>query len=337
MALALVPIILVVLLIAYGGVHARYGWPSDQYQGWVLLSILGLSLLPVFLVILGFLASVGARLGGGGVELSFANASVQAEGAVRSTYVSENLGTLDSSGQVDGDALQNILEALADAHRSDVTVVDLGRGKTWWESRLFILIAGAARRPSPQAIAFVDDENGRSGVFVGWASPEKLLRSHLEESPATQGPYDRAVALSRQWEIGFPKVPQPGLPAGPPEVQLPWSPDPLSLPPLERGDANPGFAFELFLQQQLAGSTASQDLRKRVTVVDVTQRLYRSPLITDSIDINATDDQWAKILVEDSRRFFAVVEKGSLRSLIPRDALLTALVAPLAKEIKRPG
>jgi hypothetical protein len=164
LALVSVPIILGLLLAAYGFMRANFGWPHDQYQGWLLLSILMLSLLPVFLLVLGLLASVGGTVEApGGVRVSFTGASEQAAGSVSKAHLSENLGTADASpAALNQSSLQNILGALQTAHESDVTVVDIGQGETWWESRLFILIAGAAR-PRGTRTAY-------RGPPMGWAT-----------------------------------------------------------------------------------------------------------------------------------------------------------------------
>jgi hypothetical protein len=74
-----VPFSLLFLIALYGLARATLGWPSERYEGWLLLCILLLSLLPVFLLVLEMLASLGGSVEvPGGVRLSFASASLQA-------------------------------------------------------------------------------------------------------------------------------------------------------------------------------------------------------------------------------------------------------------------
>jgi hypothetical protein len=56
---------------------------------------------------------------------------------------------LDDSGTV------QILETLRAAVRHQVAVVDLDDGTAWWETRLLVLCAGAARQGRPNAIVFL--------------------------------------------------------------------------------------------------------------------------------------------------------------------------------------
>src|SRR4051794_11368618 len=54
-----VPAVLTALLLAYGLVRSFAGWPTDHYQGWTLLGILLLSVLPVLLLLLEAIVSSG--------------------------------------------------------------------------------------------------------------------------------------------------------------------------------------------------------------------------------------------------------------------------------------
>ena len=321
LAIVLAPVILVVLVIGVAILRSTADWPSDAYQGWTTLAVVLLALLPILLVVIQLIAKTGGELKVAGVALSFAAASQEAAAAVRTTTLEENLGA--SAGEaVERTSLSSVLRALRRARDSDVTVIDLRAGHTWWESRLLILVAGAARRERPQTLAFVGDRNGRRSIFLGWASPSRLLDLHLASDPSLAKAYFTAVTKAAQWELG---VPQPGAPEC---VLLPWnSQQRLCLPPSD-ASPDPGFAFELFLQGTLEIGPVREP--SFVTIARL-QQLYEAALVTDHVEAGSRDEVWIDALRREQRPFFAVTADGRLKSIVPREALLTALVIRLAE------
>jgi hypothetical protein len=287
----------------------------------VLLAIVLLSLLPVLLLLIDVLVTRGATIQLPGVSLSFAQASEEAAARLRTTTLSENLGVSDDV-TVAQTSLRSVLRALRRAHDSEMTVVDLRKGRTWWETRLCVLVAGAASRDRPQAIAFIADRNGRAGAFLGWASPSSLLELHRSAEPSFANAHDRALALAAQWRLGIP--PADGHST---YVVLPWNSAQLHLPALADDVSDPAFALELFLQQQL--EQANPELRRYVTAQRLLE-LYEPVLVTDRVEADADDETWARTLSTSPRRFFAVTAADTLRTLVPRDVLTGALVARLA-------
>ena len=243
--------------------------------------------------------------------------------AVATTAIVENLGA--AAEPIAQSSLRSLLRALRRAHDSEVIVVDLRRGQTWWDTRLFILIAGAARRNRPQVVAFIGDRNGRTGVFLGWATPSRLLEMHLAAEPAFGAPYASALARTLQWQIGTPPADPPGTAK---YVILPWTNTALSLPPVEGDTADPEFAMELFLQQALEGPGAV--IAPRHVSVQRLLALYEPELITDEVEAAAPDRVWADLLVTGHRRYFAVTTAGTFKYLVSRDALMGAMLARLA-------
>ncbi|WP_284982359.1 hypothetical protein [Arthrobacter sp. efr-133-TYG-118] len=325
-ALLTVPVVLVVLLFIYGFAKAALGWPDSRYEGWVLLGVVSLSLLSVFLLVVQVLAASGARIEvPGGIKISFDSASAQAASSTRSTTLSENLGTPESE-PVPQSSVTSILRSLRRAQSSDITVVDLGNGQKWWESRLFILIAGAARRTRPQAIAFIGDRNGAPGVFLGWAAPSDLLEQILASNDSLRIAHHAAAAMTARWQIGEPVKPSPGAF---PQVLLPWNNQPFFLPPSNESP-DPDFAFELFLQQNVDVPDLSS-LRRHVHVQRL-RDLFEPVLVTDHADKQAGVGDWANLLTSSPRRFFALTSAGRFQALVLRDALVSALVARLVAE-----
>ena len=321
-ALVAVPIVFLALLGALVLARRLADWPGNGYQGWTLLAVVLLSLLPVILLVIEAAARNRGQVSAFGVSLSFAGASREAAVGLRTATLEENLDA-SSEPAVQQTELPSLIAALRRAHDSDVTVVDLRAGRTWWETRLFILVAGAARRGRPRALAFVGDLNGQRGTFIGWASPSRLLDLHLAADDSLRLGYASASSLTAQFELSTPIAGSRTCRA------KPWNTSTqICLPPMARGAADPDFALELFLQQQL--ETGPNQQRRYVTATRL-RELYEPALVIDHIETGSSDDDWVNLLRKQPRPFFAVTDEGSLRSLVPRDALLTALVLRLAE------
>jgi hypothetical protein len=316
---------LVLLLVLLGLLVASRmtaQWPANRDVNSLIVPVLFVVLIPVLLLVVEGLAARGGSIDVAGVSLSFASTSQAAAAGLQTTTLSQNLGTAEDA-VVQSSSLTSILDALRAAHRSDVTVVDLGRGQTWWESRLFILVAGAAERDRPRVIAFMADQGGLKKRFLGWAEPARLLDVHLQASPELSQHYARAQADVAQWRLGSPAGTGPG---GQSAVILPWGGQQY-LPMVADGRADPSFALELFLQAAL-DDASHLGLRRPVNAHRL-QDLYGAELITDAIDVSADTGRWAAMLTTSHRTFFALTDSGSFKGLVPRDSLVAALVARL--------
>jgi hypothetical protein len=334
-AVLLTPVILVALVVGHGVARANLDWPDPRYGGWVLLGIVLLSILPVLLVLVELVATAGGSVKVAGVAVSFAATSQELADRVPSATLTENLQTSDDA-PVSQSSLRSILRALRSARDSEVTIVDLRSGQTWWESRLFILVSGAARTGRPRAIAFVGDRNGQKGVFLGWAPPAQLLQAHLAHMPELADAFATSRATAELWRLDDGTNAVPGVPAaalgvpavarGATAVKLPWRGQ-LRLPEVDRDKPDPAFAEELFLQR-LLDDDPRPELRQHVTIQRLLQ-LYETVLITDHVDVDANDEAWVELLGRSQRRFFAMTKAGVFKGLVPRDALISALVTRL--------
>jgi hypothetical protein len=332
-AVVAVPIALVLFVILLTALKTMTGVPSDANQGWALLAVVLLSLAPVILLMVESIARNRGELRVLGVSLSFAAASREAAAGVSSTTLDENLGTAISE-TVGRSSLPVVIRTLRRAHDSDVIVIDLKEGATWWESRLFILLAGATRRKQPKAVAFVAKRNDYDGAFLGWAAPAKLLQLHLEANPELATVYALALANTRQWELG---TPGPGMP---PTVTPPWGGGARYLPPNEGDTPDPEFALELYMNDEIERRRGQQlpqggDSFRRLVTIQRLLELYESALVTDYVEKGASDEEWINTLRRSHRGFFALTSEGRLNTLVPRDALLTALVLRLAENAAR--
>lgn len=101
------------------------------------------------------------------------------------------------------------------------------------------------------------------------------------------------------------------------------------MPNSEDVDWDSKYAFELNLQFQVDTRAGMHpELRDRVTVSRV-EELYRAVLVQDSVDVDAGTEEWARLLTGLSRRFFALTKSGVLRTLIPRDAMVSSILGSL--------
>lgn len=89
--------------------------------------------------------------------------------------VGTNIGV--RAGPVNDSSSSQVLASLEDAVKNEVVIVDLEEGQGWWERRLLVLLAGAARLGRPRAAVFLGTINGRSRHFLGWAYSRELLHN----------------------------------------------------------------------------------------------------------------------------------------------------------------
>jgi hypothetical protein len=108
-----------------------------------------LGLLPIALVILGGVRSVGA----GGVTVAFTAVQdvVSTKGLITArSLIADNLG--NPPGSVADSCSDTIIDSLKYAVGNHSVVVDLKEGDEWWETRLLVLVSGAARLSFPRAV-----------------------------------------------------------------------------------------------------------------------------------------------------------------------------------------
>jgi hypothetical protein len=100
----------------------------------------------------------------------------------------------------------------------------------------------------------------------------------------------------------------------------------ISVPNSGDVDWDPNYAFELGLQFEVDNRSALHpDLRNHVSVNRI-EELYRPVMVRDSIDVEAGAEDWVHLLTGPSRRFFALTKAGVLRTLIPRDAMVSSIL-----------
>jgi hypothetical protein len=230
----------------------------------------------------------------------------------------------------DSDTTQ-ILDALRSALTSEIAVVDLEGGNAWWETRLLVLVAGAARLGCPATIVFVGMEEGVTGRFIGWAPSEALLPLLLRVDSRYKECYARARAAANQWELVEP--PGPGqIPAPFPwmqglAIQYQWMAfDPASNLPNR-------FAREQFFLADLGARIEMQGQAKPISVVRL-RDLFGSVLRTSSLDETSPTDKQVEVMLAGEDQYLAVTQGRRYLRLVSRLDVQNSVLRSAVKAIQ---
>jgi hypothetical protein len=288
--------------------------------GWLLLGIAIIGVAPVLLHMLDGVASTGGSIGIGIVRIALTSAA----GAAQSPIVPRNVGAQPGERLTDsGNA--KILETLKTAHASTVVVVELEDGSAWWETRLLILASGAARLGRPRALVFTATREGARNVFVGWAEPQAVRDRLTGERPDLRRAYQRAIAISSQWDLIEPqqgnprKAPAPRT-SEPPFRQLARGQDGLQGP----------FKEEQILSATLADVESSESGEPANVTAKGLEALLDSVLHTRSIDETSDDAQWLKAMISTEDDYMALTNRREYIALMSRAAITNSVLSALA-------
>ncbi len=315
------PIILVLLTTAIALMRGVLGWPTAASERTVLVGVSILSLTPLFLAVIDNLATQRAVLEFKGLKLDFAR---MARAAPSSMGVASNIGV---PGQpITDSSTTQILDALRDATDKEVVVLDLEDGHAWWETRLLVLLCGAARLAFPQAVVFVATKAGRHGQFVGWAPPDDLLSALLRSDALYQNLYDKSAAAAAQWAL-----------VEPADVGLP-TPIPASLNGLAAtyfwmafdGSKRNPLGREQLLASEL-GSSVEVSGARYVTITRL-EELFVSRLRTRSIDRAAAREEQVRTLQGEPADYIAVTADGQYEHLTPYSSILLTILRSMEQE-----
>jgi hypothetical protein len=316
-AVIAVPVALAGLLVVFAITRAAADWPEPAHESAVLLAIVVLALLPIWLILLGRVVAGGA-VEAFGVRLEFApDEHVQPE-----TVVPPRLGL--SFGEVlDDSGTAQILDTLRAAVRHEVAVVDLEDGASWWETRLLVLCAGAARQERPRAIVFVATAGGVERVFKGWADPAELLKALLVKRADFRDAHDRAAVIARQWQLVLPA-------AGPPVVPLTHPANPGIGHIVFGGDKRNPYAGEQILAMELSRLEQTGQ-HGTLTTVRVDE-LFHSVLRTAATDLDApghAETDFVRAALSTTDRFVAVTHGEQYAGLVLREQAVNDLLRTL--------
>ncbi|WP_157880558.1 hypothetical protein [Streptomyces katrae] len=314
-AVLLVPVLLVVLAVAWGAARTALGLGSAP-AGWVLLGIVLLSLLPVLLVLLSRAVS-----GGGGLDPAAVKGALTEAAAAR-------YGLLVPCNVVPerGESPAGAVTSLRGLRGAEVVVVDLEDGHAWWEHRLLLLCAAAARLGRPAVVVFTAQQEGRPGRFAGWATPADLLQRLQDSDPDLRKAYLEACGQAAGVRLAEAS-------GAAPAARLMKE---LGLEGMRRlTHPPPREALHPFLEEQL--------LARRVDRFDTSPEeidlprllaLFTPVLHTRALERSDEDAAWLCAALLDEGDYIAFTDSGRYAGLLPGAAVargvLLAVVRPEA-------
>jgi len=274
-----------------------------------------------------------ARRGG---AITFRDIRIDFAGAVESTSSITIPRSLGLPGQpVSDSSTTEIIDTLRNAAGNEIVIVDLEEGDAWWETRLLVLCAGAARMRRPRAIVFVATKR-TPRRFQGWAPPTELLRALLRAEKGFRVSYAKAQAAAAQWALVPP--PPSGMPC--PPAQLPWFSGPAVTHPWMAWRQRPDGCEpnELAAEQFLANEIGQYEPPEAggITMVRL-QQLVGTVLRTATIDQQWSDAARTDALLTTDDEYVAVTDRGHYVGLLSLTAAHTAILAALVQQARRLG
>ncbi len=156
----------------------QFRWPGNEAESPLLIGVVLISIIPIALAIADIIIERGGIIQYGDMRLDFSTATRVAPVGVK---IPANIGAR-AVALTDSDTAE-ILDALRQTVESEVAVIDLERGSAWWETRLLVLVAGAARLGTPKAIVFTATDHGRPRQFIGWRGLPSCYSGSFDRTP----------------------------------------------------------------------------------------------------------------------------------------------------------
>jgi hypothetical protein len=328
-AILAVPLLLLALLVGSSVLRQVTSWPPAQLDQLVFLAILGISVLPVILMLVDLLAERGGRIGFRGLTLDFSSAVAAPPGYA----VPHNIGV---AGQpLTDSASAQILDALRGATMNDVVVIDLEDGTAWWETRLLVLLAGAVRLGRPNAVVFTATEAAEPDRFQGWAPPAGLFPLLLRSDKRYEEIYFRVRSWMRQWELVPPQPPNQ-VPLSPPWMQGTGPAHAWMLFDGATGLPNE-LGFEQLLQSELGQAIEmAEEGPKKISVSRLVE-VFRPVLRTTSVDEAWPAERQVDAVLSTDDAYVAITRSSHYLRLTTRTSALAGLVRSLlALEAPKP-
>jgi hypothetical protein len=295
-------------------------WPIHEDSDTTVFIVLAIvSALPVLTAVLDMVSARGGKFEYGGVTIDFSNLPHRALPALS---MPANIAL--PNVPVDDSSTIKIIDALKSAVTCDVVTVDLGKGHDWWETRLLVLLAGAARLERPRVVVFIGEQGGESGQLQGWGYPSKLLPHLLKTDPQYSHSYHAAQAAARQWALVEPSVLP--VPPFPPSVQ-PGLATQYPLMAFDGGLPNP------LLAEQLLAADLGQKIEKieiingarPISLVRL-QEIFKPALYRYEVDTSWPQERQVSEFLSSGSEYVAITQNGRYQSMVSRLSLLSAFM-----------
>ena len=165
-----VALVFVALMVGFGILSNLTGWPDKSWWGIVVVVALGLAALPLLGPLLEFLRDSSAVIEIQGVKLDFSKSAVSGSQIARAN-LQDNPGVPVN----DSDAA-SIAVAAEVAKSAAFVVIDLGSGRSWYPTRLFVLAAGWPRNCRGHGGSSSSRSVAGSPTAHGRLPPKDMLR-----------------------------------------------------------------------------------------------------------------------------------------------------------------
>jgi hypothetical protein len=324
-----VALLLASFLAVVAGLRVLLKWPAAQSDNIVLIGVLLLSLLPILLAVLDVIIERGGVVEYGGVKIDFSRS--KEKGMVGIT-IAPNIGV---QGQpVTDSSTMQILDTLRQATSCDVVIIDLEDGQAWWETRLLVLLAGAARLNKPDKVVFVGKDANTDRRFQGWSHAGDLLPRILTAHPQYERSLQAAWAAAGQWNLVEPlDSPTPLAPVVPAPTPPTWLSGRLATGhPWMAFDPATGLHNHLFaeqlLQSDLGQKIETQEGPRNITLMRL-EELFRPVLNREHIDLSWSPDRQLEMFMSGEAPFIAVTSNEKYFAIVSRQTLLNEVLRSL--------
>ncbi len=317
-----VALIFVALILGFGILSSITGWPDKQSWGTVVFLSLVIAALPLIGPLLSFLRESGAVVDIKGVKLDFSATAVRGA-SVEATDLGLAVG--------DSRAV-SILDAAEAAETAAFVVVDLGTGKSWYPTRLFVLAAAADVLRGARAVVILAQHARIPGRFLGWITPKDVVAAFFQDNKQYSVAFDYALVVLRHLRLSGGDVKY--------EFPAPFENDCVQFRDLyrKRGD----IVFVQVLIQKLQSTPANPEAQQAhiegLMLENISEpnwlsredakRLFDAWLIPEFMRDGLPDaDKRAMLAAQNSRDFLAVAEdNGTYRGMIEIDAAMRSLI-----------
>ena len=336
-------------------IRRHTAWPTAKTDNLLLIGILILGLIPIALVLIYALLQRGGSLSFQGVKIDLA-ATTSPAVAFR---IDTNIGVQWEA--VSDSSSREILDALRKAVMTEVVLVDLEDGTAWWETRLFVLAAGAARKGAPRALVFVATSPDRPKRFVGWASPRALVEACLDERNPRHVTYTKVYGLAQdageKWQREVDKLgpsPPPGAAVATPTDLPPVPPNWSWASWVAWDDQN---RPNQFITEQLIALALGNEIEEQwkaspydpaappekrfPNAVTITEHAlatqFADKLHRTAIEETGTGDEQVDAFLRDTGEFAAITYDGAYVRLAVRSTVMEGLVQQLLVSARAGG
>lgn len=345
-ALAAVPAIWATCAGAFFLMRTYLAWPGTESASALIYFSMAISVVPLLLLLLDFIAARGGVIGNKWLNVDFSKAIADAGIVSRESFplpdniFAEQDRLTDSGGS-------KLIEAMKRATVAEIVCIDIKDGSAWWVTRLLALCAGARGRGAPSAIVFVGRVENRERVFLGWSTPTELLTAILSSNDDYRARFQKAKMIARQlgmfgdWRYSLtPQIePVPILPPAPPQ-SVALHPD-VAINRIHYDESDAVMLAKISIEElrRTVGAPPPSDASvrnleqppDRLTLARL-QELFAPCLYVSAVDRNWPNAQQLDRFLEATASYVAMVRNGIYEGMLRTDFGDRAILRELLRQ-----